>query len=105
MPLGLLAIIWTCGTLERHLEVHMSDLSVNNDAWLSKLRSHLDTESYTGGTVSQYMGVARRFVADLNKRRVAITATREIRIESTRGSSRSRGAGEVATRANARFTY
>ena len=45
----------------------MSDLSINNDAWLSKLRSHLDAESYTAGTVSQYMGVARRFVADLNK--------------------------------------
>src|SRR5580692_4589349 len=57
-------------------EVHMSDLSTNNDAWLSKLRSHLDTESYTAGTVSQYMGVARRFVADLNKHSVAITATR-----------------------------
>jgi hypothetical protein len=54
----------------------MSDLSVNNNAWLSKLRSHLDTESYTAGTVGQYMGVARRFVADLNKQRVAITATR-----------------------------
>ena len=54
----------------------MSDLSTNNDAWLSKLRSHLDAESYTVGTVSQYMGVARRFVADLNKRSVAITATR-----------------------------
>jgi hypothetical protein len=54
----------------------MSDLSINNDAWLSKLRSHLDTESYTTGTVSQYMGVARRFVADLNKHSVAITATR-----------------------------
>ena len=54
----------------------MSDLSINNDAWLSKLRSHLDTESYTAGTVSQYMGVARRFVADLNKQSVAITATR-----------------------------
>jgi site-specific recombinase XerD len=54
----------------------MSDLSINNDAWLSKLRSHLDTESYTAATVGQYMGVARRFVADLNKHRVAITATR-----------------------------
>jgi integrase len=54
----------------------MSDLSNNNDAWLSKLRSHLDAESYTAGTVSQYMGVARRFVAVLNKQRVAITATR-----------------------------
>ena len=54
----------------------MSDLSINNDAWLSKLRSHLDAESYTAGTVSQYMGVARRFVADLNKHSVAITATR-----------------------------
>ena len=54
----------------------MSGLSINNDAWLSKLRSHLDTESYTAGTVSQYMGVARRFVADLNKHSVAITATR-----------------------------
>ena len=52
----------------------MSDLSINNDAWLSKLRSHLDTECYGAGTVSQYMGVARRFVADLNKQRVAITA-------------------------------
>ena len=37
----------------------MSDLSINNDAWLSKLRSHLDAESYTVGTVSQYLGVAR----------------------------------------------
>ena len=54
----------------------MSDLSINNDAWLSKLRSHLDTESYTAGTGSQYMGVARRFVADLNKHSVAITAAR-----------------------------
>jgi integrase/recombinase XerD len=54
----------------------MSDLSINNDAWLSKLRSHLDKECYGAGTVSQYMGVARRFVADLNKRRVAITAAR-----------------------------
>jgi hypothetical protein len=36
----------------------------------------MDTESYTAGTVSQYMGVARRFVADLNKRSVAITAAR-----------------------------
>jgi hypothetical protein len=54
----------------------MSDLSSNNDAWLAKLRSHLDTESYTAGTVSQYMGVARRFVTDLNKQRVAITAAR-----------------------------
>ena len=54
----------------------MSDLSINNDAWLSKLRSHLDTECYGAGTVSQYMGVARRFVADLNKRRIAITAAR-----------------------------
>jgi len=54
----------------------MSDLSINNDAWLSKLRNHLDAESYTAGTVSQYMGVARRFVADLNKQRVAITAAR-----------------------------
>ncbi|MGB6946952.1 MAG: hypothetical protein WBE37_31435 [Bryobacteraceae bacterium] len=54
----------------------MSDLSVNNDAWLSKLRSHLDTEQYGAGTVSQYMGVARRFLTDLNKQRVAITAVR-----------------------------
>jgi hypothetical protein len=42
----------------------MSDQGINNDAWLSKLRSHLDAESYTVGTVSQYMGVARRFVAE-----------------------------------------
>ncbi|MGA2730347.1 MAG: hypothetical protein ABSE96_21250 [Terracidiphilus sp.] len=54
----------------------MSDQSTNNDAWLSKLRSHMETECYGAGTVSQYMGVARRFVADLNKRRVAITAAR-----------------------------
>jgi len=54
----------------------MSDQGINNDAWLSKLRSHLDAESYTVGTVSQYMGVARRFVADLNKQRVVITAAR-----------------------------
>jgi hypothetical protein len=54
----------------------MSDQSINNDAWLSKLRSHLDAESYTAATVSQYMGVGRRFVADLNKRHVAITAAR-----------------------------
>jgi hypothetical protein len=54
----------------------MSDLSINNDAWLSMLRSHLDAESYTAGTVSQYVGVARRFLADLNKHGVAITATR-----------------------------
>ena len=38
----------------------MSDLSSNNDAWFSKLRSHMDTESYTAATVSQYMGVCRR---------------------------------------------
>jgi hypothetical protein len=37
----------------------MSDLSFNNDAWLSKLRSHLDAERYGAGTVSQYMGVPR----------------------------------------------
>ena len=61
----------------------MSDLSINNDAWLSKLRSHLDAESYTAGTVSQYMGVARRFVADLNKHSVAITATRPEDIDDT----------------------
>ena len=68
LPYCLLAIIRTCGTLGRHLEVHMSDQSTNNDPWLSKLRSHLETECYGAGTVSQYMGVARRFVADLNKR-------------------------------------
>ena len=54
----------------------MSDLSINNDAWLSKLRSHLDAEQYGAGTVSQYMAVARRFLANLNKQRVAITAAR-----------------------------
>jgi len=54
----------------------MSDQSFNNDAGLSKLRSHLDTEQYGAGTVSQYMAVARRFLADLNKQRVAITAVR-----------------------------
>ena len=54
----------------------MSDQSTNNDAWLSKLRSHMETECYGAGTVSQYMGVARRFVADLNKQRVVITAAR-----------------------------
>src|ERR1700688_4224656 len=40
-------------------EVHMSDLSSNNDAWLSKLKSHMDTESYTAGTVSQYASPIR----------------------------------------------
>jgi hypothetical protein len=54
----------------------MSDQSLNNDAGLSKLRSHLDTEQYGAGTVSQYMAVARRFLADLNKQGVAITAVR-----------------------------
>lgn len=59
----------------------MSDLSVNNYAWLSKLRSHLDTEQYGAGTVSQYMGVSRHFLADLNKQRVAITAAQPENIE------------------------
>lgn len=59
----------------------MSDLSFNNDAWLSKLRSHLDTERYGAGTVSQYMSVARHFLADLNKQRVAITTARPEDIE------------------------
>lgn len=54
----------------------MSDQSFNNDAGLSKLRSHLDTEQYGAGTVSQYMAVARHFLAHLNKQRVAITAVR-----------------------------
>jgi hypothetical protein len=40
----------------------MSDQSFNNDAGLSKLRSHLDTEQYGAGTVSQYMAVARRYL-------------------------------------------
>jgi integrase/recombinase XerD len=59
----------------------MSDLSFNNDAWLSKLRSHLDAERYGAGSISQYMAVARRFLADLNKQRVAITAARPEDVE------------------------
>jgi integrase/recombinase XerD len=59
----------------------MSDLSSNNDAWLLKLRSHLDTEQYGAGTVSQYMGVGRHFLAALNKQRVAITAAQPENIE------------------------
>ena len=89
---SLLAIIWTCGTLGRHLEVHMSDLSINNDAWLSKLRSHLDAERYGAGSISQYMAVARRFLADLNKQRVAITAARPEDVERPR----TRGLGQRA---------
>ncbi len=47
----------------------MSDLSLNlnNDAWISTLRSHLAAEWFGAGTVSQYMGVARHFLADLDK--------------------------------------
>ncbi len=41
----------------------MSDLSSNNDAWFSKLRSHMDTESYvtTAATVKEpiHAGVCR----------------------------------------------
>jgi hypothetical protein len=59
----------------------MSDLSFNNDAWLSTLRNYLDTEQYGAGTVSQYMGVGRHFLADLNKQRVAITAAQPENIE------------------------
>jgi integrase/recombinase XerD len=80
-PRDLLAIICTCGTLERHLEVHMSDLSFNNDEWLAKLNSHLDAERYGVGTVSQYIAVARQFLADLNRQRVAITAAQPENVE------------------------
>ena len=59
----------------------MSDLSLTNDAWLSKLRNHLDTEHYGAGSVSQYMGVARRFLADLDEQHVAITAVQPANIE------------------------
>ena len=70
----MLAIIRTCATLGRHREVHMLNLSLINDAWLSKLRKHLDTERYAVGSVNQFMGVARRFLADLDEQHLSITA-------------------------------
>ena len=52
----------------------MLNLSLTNDAWLSKLRNHLNTENYGAGSVSQYMAVARRFLADLDEQHLSINA-------------------------------
>jgi integrase/recombinase XerD len=59
----------------------MLNLSLINDAWLSKLRKHLDTERYAVGSVNQFMGVARRFLADLDEQHLSITAVQPANIE------------------------
>ncbi len=59
----------------------MLNLSLTNEGWLSKLRNHLNTEQYRAGSVNQYMGVARRFLADLEKQHLSIDAVQPANIE------------------------
>jgi integrase/recombinase XerD len=59
----------------------MLNLSLTNEAWLSKLKKHLDTEHYGVGSVNQYMGVARRFLADIEEQHLSITAVQPANIE------------------------
>jgi hypothetical protein len=59
----------------------MLNLSLINDAWLSKLRNHLDAGRYGVGSVNQYMGVARRFLADLDEQHLSITAVQPADVE------------------------
>jgi integrase/recombinase XerD len=59
----------------------MLNLSLTNEAWLSKLKKHLDTEHYGVGSVNQYMGVARRFLADIEEQHLSITAVLPANIE------------------------
>ncbi len=59
----------------------MLNLSLINDAWLSKLRNHLDTGRYGVGSVNQYMGVARRFLADLDEQHLSLTAVQPADVE------------------------
>jgi hypothetical protein len=56
-------------------------LSITNYAWLSKLKNHLEAEHYGVGSVNQYMGVARRFLADLERQHLSIDTVQPANIE------------------------
>ena len=68
-------------TLDRHLEVHMSDRHFSHEAWLSKLRDHLTEERYSARTSRQCIAVARHFLRCLDKQKVDVSTAQPASVE------------------------
>lgn len=61
-----------CTSLESHKEVHRDVVHVSNDVWLSRLVDHLQKETSRSHVVGRWAAVARRFLANLGKRRTRV---------------------------------
>ncbi len=59
----------------------MSDPLAGNEALLSILRDHLRKERYSSSTLGHHLGATRKFLAFLDKQRIAISAVQPTTIE------------------------
>jgi hypothetical protein len=60
-------------TLDRHLEVHVSDRHFSHELWLSRLRDHLTEERYAARSSRQCIAVARHFLRCLDTQKVDVS--------------------------------